>query len=358
MVDYVVTLVHGTFAHGADWIQDKASLPSELRRLGEGRLLTFPFEWTGTNTNDARVTAGRDLSKFLLDKAKQYPTAQQVIIAHSHGGNIAFYAARASPIPRLKIVTLGTPFIQANPRSIGPLVEMFDYAGKVVFYVLFVIVAYIVVVFLIVMNNDATLPMGGTANEYVGVFVACLFCFILMLWFRFRIVENKLLPWAARRQRWLVKELTATVRSQHRVFVASVKGDEAMHALSALDLFAESPYAIISVLAALSQTMAIISNAVRLFIPGIRAAAFFFRYSLFLLFSLLFLLRWFLLHVLFFRSRYFCSASFVELAIGMTRCRTTPFRASSSHGGPSSLGNRPNTPFGAKCIYLNRLFAL
>jgi hypothetical protein len=89
------------------------------------------------------------------------PTAQQVIIAHSHGGNIAFYAARASPIPRLKIVTLGTPFIQANPRSIGPLVEMFDYAGKVVFYVLFVILAYIVVVFLIVMNNDATLPMGA-----------------------------------------------------------------------------------------------------------------------------------------------------------------------------------------------------
>jgi hypothetical protein len=31
-----VTLVHGTFAQGSDWVRDEALLPTELRELSEG----------------------------------------------------------------------------------------------------------------------------------------------------------------------------------------------------------------------------------------------------------------------------------------------------------------------------------
>src|SRR5262245_48060752 len=124
MIDYVITFVHGTFAQGANWINDDALLPSRVRQLAEGRVTTLPFTWSGENTHTARVAAGHELAKCLEKGAQEYPSARQAIVAHSHGGNLAIYAARAASIPNLKIVTLGTPFIHAESRRVKPALEM------------------------------------------------------------------------------------------------------------------------------------------------------------------------------------------------------------------------------------------
>lgn len=85
----VVTLVHGTFARSAPWTQDESTLRKELvRHLGP---VTFrPFEWTGANSHNARIAAGALLGKHILSVKTEYPEARQILIAHSHGGNVIF----------------------------------------------------------------------------------------------------------------------------------------------------------------------------------------------------------------------------------------------------------------------------
>ncbi len=115
---YVLTLVHGTWASTKGWVAAGSFLRRELeRRLSH---VTFrEFAWTGTNTHTARMDAGARLAEFIRSGHALYPDARHVVIAHSHGGNVALYAMR-DPAAReaiTGIVTLGSPFIRARRRD-------------------------------------------------------------------------------------------------------------------------------------------------------------------------------------------------------------------------------------------------
>ncbi len=112
----IVTLVHGTYAQGAEWIR-AGPLCKKLAMRGAK---TLPFEWTGENSIQARVLAGRKLAAHLKTIEAFNPNAKQIIVAHSHGGNIALYAANAMGKNHnlFGIVTLATPFLQAGVRSV------------------------------------------------------------------------------------------------------------------------------------------------------------------------------------------------------------------------------------------------
>jgi hypothetical protein len=215
-------------------------LSSELRRIADGQLLTFPFEWSGRNTNDARVTAGRELARCLHDRAQQYPSAKHAIIAHSHGGNIALYAASASGIPDLKVATLGTPFIQASPRHLQDIGIMLVTEIAVIVYLVSFWFG-----FSTLMDLDRAdfftfifLLIGGPAAAGASVF-------FLSGWLIDKVLRDRI----NKRRDWLVRELTTAYAARNKILVVSVKGDEAMRALSVLDLIASLPYAIVSLLA-------------------------------------------------------------------------------------------------------------
>jgi hypothetical protein len=66
------------------------SLAGQLASL-PGTVL-FRFCWTGKNRHDDRITAATDLRAHLLKLVDDHPGAAHHVVAHSHGGNVALYA--------------------------------------------------------------------------------------------------------------------------------------------------------------------------------------------------------------------------------------------------------------------------
>jgi hypothetical protein len=128
-----ITLVPGTWAYGffrrratlyhparpPRWFEEnsafRSALESELRRMGFDFTINV-LQWDGANSVHSRATQTELLAKDL--ERQRSPGVRRVIIAHSHGGNIARKAASLVKTGGndLAIVTLATPFLQASPR--------------------------------------------------------------------------------------------------------------------------------------------------------------------------------------------------------------------------------------------------
>jgi hypothetical protein len=124
-VDYVVTLVHGTFARRAAWPKEGSRLRHAVcEKLAPASVVFAPFTWSGGNSHRDRVRGGLALRRFLRDRAGEHPWARHLIIAHSHGGNVALYGLRGRNFSGetkgnlAGIICLGTPFIHCTPRDL------------------------------------------------------------------------------------------------------------------------------------------------------------------------------------------------------------------------------------------------
>ena len=85
----VITLVHGTFARRARWIRPGSKIFLHLRRAGYE---VEAFQWSGRNSFRARSRAADQLRLRLEENASRRPGLRQIVIAHSHGGNVALLA--------------------------------------------------------------------------------------------------------------------------------------------------------------------------------------------------------------------------------------------------------------------------
>lgn len=112
--EVILTLVHGTFATNADWPKPGSQLRRIIEERLSGRSIGIErFVWSGGNSHQARIRAGLELRRFLRNQSRKHPQAKQVVIAHSHGGNVAMYGIRRV-WPRLNlsaVICLGTPFV-------------------------------------------------------------------------------------------------------------------------------------------------------------------------------------------------------------------------------------------------------
>jgi hypothetical protein len=120
-VRYLVTLVHGTFARNAPWTHDDSKLCTGLRAAIGGGVCFRPFPWSGHNSVIGRAEASEELAKQIADDVRQYPSARQFVIAHSHGGNFALSAAAdARLVDKIAgVVCLSTPFLVSRKRDLG-----------------------------------------------------------------------------------------------------------------------------------------------------------------------------------------------------------------------------------------------
>jgi hypothetical protein len=126
---YVITLVHGTWGRGlfgpsgdAAWTTKGSTLRDTLQdRLGKNAIFRR-FRWSGRNNHTGRAKAAKDLRNYLEHGLEQWPAATHVVIAHSHGGNVALYAMKdTSLLERVAgIACLSTPFISVRKRDLGP----------------------------------------------------------------------------------------------------------------------------------------------------------------------------------------------------------------------------------------------
>jgi len=128
MSKLVLTFVHGTWGRGmiwpsgdAVWTTDASTLCKSLRdRLGPDAVFRR-FRWSGRNSHTARLNASKRLRDFLEEGLADSPDATHIVIAHSHGGNIALMALGDSNLREriAGVACLATPFIVAWDRNIG-----------------------------------------------------------------------------------------------------------------------------------------------------------------------------------------------------------------------------------------------
>jgi hypothetical protein len=118
---FIVTLVHGTFAKGAEWVQSEGTLGRALKAQFGQAVAIEEMGWSGGNHFKARREAAEKLRAHVLRKRDGLEGAKHVVVAHSHAGNIVFYAARDPAVnDRLAaVVTLAVPFIVARRRNLG-----------------------------------------------------------------------------------------------------------------------------------------------------------------------------------------------------------------------------------------------
>ena len=170
----VVVLVHGTFAPCAKWTRPDSALCRQLQ--AELHPTFVIFDWSGKNTNRARIKAGRDLSILLRDLLNKYPKSPINVIGHSHAGNIALYAVRNIDSSRIAIITIGTPFISCSPRNlILPLlilsIGMHFLVGAVLAAMSILAIGFIFEVWLFVPNFSRALELERLSSFLFGLFL-------------------------------------------------------------------------------------------------------------------------------------------------------------------------------------------
>lgn len=119
---YVVTLLHGTFQPGAAWTRRHSALCQRLRGALPEDTLIRRVVWSGRNSFKARAEAAARLQHRLRRQADRYPGARHIIVAHSHGGNIALLAIKDEDTRRRVsgIACMATPFLNVTDRNLGP----------------------------------------------------------------------------------------------------------------------------------------------------------------------------------------------------------------------------------------------
>src|SRR5882672_10374639 len=114
----ILTLVHGTFAHDADWSRKHSNFSRSLAIQLPFKIDVRPFLWSGWNSHHARLAASRALDDHVSWVRTTLAPRAHFVIAHSHGGNVAMYSAKdPSLATQLSgIVCMATPFINSATR--------------------------------------------------------------------------------------------------------------------------------------------------------------------------------------------------------------------------------------------------
>jgi hypothetical protein len=132
--DIYVTLVHGTWPRGMIpspsrlwgggryWFETGSAFWSALHNSLEARDLLRSSRvnvllWSGANSIMERDRAAQLLADVIATEKRQNPDARQLVVAHSHGGNVALRALHKLPadFPSISVVTIATPFLEVRP---------------------------------------------------------------------------------------------------------------------------------------------------------------------------------------------------------------------------------------------------
>ena len=143
-----ITLVHGTNATDGSWFREDSWFRKQLQIL-----LPMPIEyhyvlWDGHNSHESRLAGAKRLSEHVAEIRRLASPTHHYLICHSHGGNIALYAAKdRSFVEALSgLVTLGTPFICCAPnRAVSVFSKKSNYIETIILAVFCIVMLPLVV---------------------------------------------------------------------------------------------------------------------------------------------------------------------------------------------------------------------
>ena len=96
-------------------------LESSFRELPTGANYQVEvFRWSGSNSIKERDVAAQQLARTLEDQHSRDADCRQLVVAHSHGGNVALRAIRhlKSPTRNLRISSMACPFVEVFPPGV------------------------------------------------------------------------------------------------------------------------------------------------------------------------------------------------------------------------------------------------
>ena len=243
---YLLTLVHGTWPDPDGWVSARSFLRRELAsHLGD--VVFRDFTWAGANTHSARAEAGASLARFLRAGREEHPAARHVVIAHSHGGNVALYAMRDPAARRAVdgIVTLATPFLFATPRDLRSRADVIAW------------VVLGVVALLSLAAIDLLIDLLGIRQ----LFLAWLAGASVLMLKGSPVLAGWLIAAGTRKQADIVPAYQAPRIDRSRLFIISTRADEASGWLRAWEIVAKGPFLIGCLLLAVVE-VALRSNVV------------------------------------------------------------------------------------------------
>lgn len=114
----LITLVHGTYNDSPPWTLPDSQFKSKLQANLKGGASYEIFKWSSKNSHNQRMQGAKALAAMLLKQKKDFPEAKKVIVAHSHGGNLALYALKLmkEEASEFKLITMATPFFNIKKR--------------------------------------------------------------------------------------------------------------------------------------------------------------------------------------------------------------------------------------------------
>jgi len=122
--EIIVHLVHGTWANGwlkpkSAWFENTSKLACCLRDGLPTNVKINSFYWSGRNCVAAREEAAARLAHQIIQNAANGEKIEHFIVAHSHGGTLAYEALKKLPENcRVKgLICMGTPFVSITPIS-------------------------------------------------------------------------------------------------------------------------------------------------------------------------------------------------------------------------------------------------
>ncbi len=200
---HVVT-VHGTFsgrknipdpvAADQEFFSSKSDFAKTLKTQLEIKSW-HEYEWGGANLESDRRRASRKFGRF-ISGLNLGPGEDLLVLAHSHGGNVALDGLRHAPISnRISLYTFGTPFIWKETRFF--LSALAIILPNIVFFLAVLAMALVIglghLQYLAYGVPLVEIPRGPAANAFFANFnktlaipVACLIsalaAFFLIIW--------------------------------------------------------------------------------------------------------------------------------------------------------------------------------
>ena len=120
-----IVAINGTFAPKAAWAQLGSEYSVSISSaLHEYEVDWHAFSWTGENSHTTRERAANKLAAFLASGVVSGIDSPLILIAHSHGGNVALMALVQHEALRRRVaalICLATPFISTNSDEASQL---------------------------------------------------------------------------------------------------------------------------------------------------------------------------------------------------------------------------------------------
>jgi hypothetical protein len=227
-------LVHGTWAKNAPWLSARGELTKALLRQWPDAGV-FAFRWRGLNRLTARLRAHEELKALIESLRQRYPEARLVLIAHSHGGNVAAWATTAVEGVDTAVY-LNTPFLRLLRIKPLPATEIrafgvpppFDRVDLIALSVQGLSLPLLLLATLPMLFFAGSLSPNGSLSGLLQLLAAVSTVVLCYIYLAGSYVISRRVRWYQR----TLMSLTESPRLVRRELVVGATGDEALTGLT------------------------------------------------------------------------------------------------------------------------------